>query len=103
MRINPSLVKQQARQVCAVGVPLWRHVLAQGSSSSGGVPGARLGLSPAQLRKALNSFASQAPGNATFLQQPENRNMAAHIQVLLQLLSPTDDPLTISADILTAR
>jgi hypothetical protein len=34
MRINPTLVKQHARQVAAIGMLLWRHLLAAGQAGS---------------------------------------------------------------------
>jgi len=120
MLINPTLAKQQARRVCVVGVPLWRFVLARGtqwqaavaqataeggssSSSSNSSTASRVSLSPAAIKKARAEFAAQDPSHKKFLELRENRNLNQHIGTLLKLLSVTDDPLTIEADIVTSR
>jgi hypothetical protein len=98
MCVSPVLVKQQARRLCPIGVPLWRFLL-----SSGRLVGSRAVMTPAQLRAALATFAAQDPAHASFLAAQDNRNLNQHLQVLLQLLGPADDPLTIGADVLTSR
>ena len=98
MCVNPVLVKQQARRLCPVGVPLWRFLL-----SSGRLVDNMAVMTPAQLRAALASFGAQDPDHASFLAVQDNRNLPAHLATLLQLLGPADDPLTIGADVLTSR
>jgi hypothetical protein len=102
MRLNSTLAKQQARACCEVGVPLWRHLMASSSteSSSGSV---RVKLTPKQLKAKLQEFRQQSEVNAAYLDSTGNRNLPLHLQALLQLLSPHDDPLLIGADIVTDR
>jgi hypothetical protein len=107
MRVNPTLVKQLARRVCAVGLPLWRHVVAAGTAraaagSSGSIT-SRVRLSPAQIKQGLAEFAAKHESYKAFLELPENRNLPRQLGTLLQLLSVSDDPLIIEADIVTAR
>ena len=105
--MNPTLVKQLARRVCAVGLPLWRHMVAAGTakaavgSSSSTV--SRVHLTPAQIKQALADFAARNESYKAFLELPENRNLPRHLGTLLQLLAVNDDPLIIEADIVTAR
>lgn len=120
MKINPTLAKQLARRVSTVGVMLWRHMAAAAaasaapaalnppasSSRSGGnttAASSRLTLSPATIKQQLTAFAAQDSSYQGFLQLRDNRNIAKHISILLQLLAPTDDPLTIEGSIVTAR
>ena len=79
MRVNPTLVKQLARRVCAVGLPLWRHVVAAGTTraaagSSSSIT-SRVRLSPAQIKQALAEFAAKHESYKAFLELPENRNL----------------------------
>jgi len=106
MSVNPALTKQQARQAAALGLPLWRQLVAVGSSgssssSSGG--GGKLDLTPKQIRQQVAAFAAQSEANSTFVSLPANRNINNHMGALSQLLTCHDDPLTISADELTDR
>ena len=109
MRVNPALVKQLARRVCATGLPLWRHSVAVGiakaaaGSSSSTISRVRLKSVPAQIKQALAEFAAKHESHKAFLEQPENRNLPRQLGTLLQLLSINDDPLIIEADIVTAR
>jgi hypothetical protein len=105
MRVNPTLVKQYARQVAPLGLVLWRQVVAAGSaaSSSNGSGGGRLSLAPAQIRQQLAVFAAQSDASKQFVGLPDNRNMPNHLGVLCQLLTSHDDPLTISGSELTDR
>jgi len=108
MRVNPTLVKQYARQVAPLGMVLWRQVAAAGStaggsSSSSSSGGGRLTLAPAQIRQQLAVFAAQGDANKQFVQLPDNRNLHNHLGVLCQLLTCHDDPLTISGSELTDR
>lgn len=105
MRINPTLVKQFARRVCLVGVPLWRFLIAKGTASvSEGSKHSRslacrtISYSPVQLRQALLEFASKDSAYKAFLDLHENRNLPKHLQTLLLVLSSNDDPLSIEAD-----
>ncbi|WIA19267.1 hypothetical protein OEZ85_003902 [Tetradesmus obliquus] len=41
--------------------------------------------------------------NREFMEKPENKNLHTHLQYMLQLLSPHDDPLLIGSDIVTDR
>lgn len=104
--MNPTLSKQHARKVCASGVPLWRHMVTvstaaagQGGSSSS----SRVSLTPSQVKLGLADFAAKDAAFKAYLELPENKNLPRHIQTLLLLLTPTDDPLTIEADIVTSR
>lgn len=105
--MNPTLVKQLARRVCAVGLPLWRHMVAAGTakaavgSSSSTV--SRVHLTPAQIKQALADFAARNESYKAFLELPKNRNLPRQLGTLLQLLAVNDDPLIIEADIVTAR
>ncbi|WIA40816.1 hypothetical protein OEZ86_004494 [Tetradesmus obliquus] len=107
MRLNATLAKQKARACCEYGVPLWRHLMSASSrSSSNGSSSSsssRVKLSPKQLKAKLQEFRLQSDGDAAYLDNAENRNLALHLQALLQLLSPHDDPLLIGADIVTDR
>lgn len=94
MRVNPTVVKQLARQVAPLGLPLWRQLVAAGSGSSS--TDGRLSLTPAQIRVQLTAYAAQSDTNQQFVQQPGNRNLANHLSVLSPLLSRHDDPLTIA-------
>jgi len=107
MRVNPTLVKQLARRVCAVGLPLWRHVVAAGTAraaagSSSSIT-SRVRLSAAQIKQALAEFAAKHESYKAFPELPENRNLPRQLGTLLQLLTVSDDPLIIEADIVTAR
>lgn len=101
MRVNPTLVKQYARQVAPLGMALWRQLAAAGSSSSSSVTG--LSLTAAQIRQLLATFASQSGANKQFADLPDNRNLPSHLSVLCQLLTMYDDPLTITGSELTDR
>lgn len=90
MRLNPLMARGAVSQ-------------ASSSGGSGGLPANRVQLTPAQVQAALRSFAAQDPAYAAFLQHPTRKNLALHVGSLLQVLSPSDDPLTITADILTSR
>lgn len=106
MRVNPTLVKQHARKVCATGVPLWRHMVTLGAAAAGqesSSNGSRVSLTPTQVKLGLAEFAAKNATFKAYLELPENKNLAKHIQALLLLLAPTDDPLTIEADIVTNR
>ncbi|WIA11193.1 hypothetical protein OEZ85_011320 [Tetradesmus obliquus] len=104
MRLNATLAKQKARACCEYGVPLWRHLMSASSSSSNGSSSSnRVKLSPKQLKAKLQEFRLQSDGNAAYLDNAENMNLALHLQALLQQLSPHDDPLLIGADIVTDR
>jgi hypothetical protein len=109
MLINPTLATQHARRVCVVGVPLWWYVTSNGTavaaqavtevSSAASI----VNLSPAAIKQALAEFGAQDPSYKQFLQLRENHGLPKHLGTLLQLLSLTDDPLTIEADIMTCR
>ena len=105
MRVNPTLVKQLARRVCPIGLPLWMHMVAMGKAAAG--PGgstiSRVRLSPAQVKQAVAEFAAQDASYKAFVELKENRNLPRQLGTLLQLLAVNDDPLTITADIITAR
>ena len=73
---------------------------AAGSSSS---ITSRVRLTPAQIKQALAEFAAKHESYKAFLELPENRNLPRQLGTLLQLLSVSDDPLIIEADIVTAR
>jgi hypothetical protein len=104
MRLNCTLAKQQAQACCEFSVPLWRHLMASSSSgSSSGGSGSRVKLTPKMLKAKLQEFRLQSDANAAYLDSAENRNLPLHLQALLQLLSPHDDPLLIGADIVTDR
>lgn len=104
MKINPVLAKQVARRVCVVGLPLWRHMVSAAAAAAGSSSGnSRIGLAPAAIKQQLAVFAAQDSSYKAFLDQRENRSIAKHVATLLLLLSPTDDPLTIEGDIVTAR
>jgi hypothetical protein len=60
MRVNPGLVKQHARQVAPLGLPLWRTLVQTGSSGSAD---GRLSISPSQIRQQLADFAAQGTAN----------------------------------------
>lgn len=100
MMINPSLAKQKARTVCAVGLPLFRHVI---SSAKATTANSRAELSPSQIKQAVAGFSDKDSNHKAFLNLKENRNLVKHIGTLLQVLSVNDDPLTIEADIVTSR
>jgi hypothetical protein len=102
MRLNATLAKQKARACCEYGVPLWHHLMSA-SSSNGSSSSSRVKLSPKQLKAKLQEFRLQSDGNAAYLDDAENRNLALHLHALLQLLSPHDDPLLIGADNVTDR
>ena len=102
--MNPALVKQLARRVCATGLPLWRHSVAVGiAKAAAGSSSSTICLTPAQIKQALAEFAAKHESHKAFLEQPENRNLPRQLGTLLQLLSINDDPLIIEADIVTAR
>lgn len=101
IRVNPTLVKQYARQVAPLGMVLWRQVVAAGSTASSG--DGQLTLAPAQIRQQLALFAAQGDANKQFVELAENRNLANHVGMLCQLLTCHDDPLTISGNKLTDR
>lgn len=103
MCVNPAVVKQLARKRCPVGMLLWRYLISSAGSSSGGLPSSRIVITPAQLRTALSTFSAQDPAHASFLAATEDNNLHQHLSTFLQMLNPTDDPLTISADVLTDR
>ena len=107
MRLNPTLVKQLARRVCVVGLPLWRHVVAAGTATatarSGSSTVSRVLLTPTQMKQAVAEFAAKHESYKAFLELKENRNLPKQLGTLLQLLSVNDDPLIIEADIVTAR
>lgn len=113
MRVNPTLVKQYARQVAPLGMVLWRQVVAAGStaggSSSSSSGATRLTLAPAQIKQQLATFAAQGDANKQFVQLPDNRNLPSHLGVppgratVCALLTCHDDPLTISGSELTGR
>lgn len=103
MRVNPTLVKQYARQVDPLGMVLWRQVVAAGSTAGSSSGGGRLMLAPAQIRQQLGTFAAQGDANKQFVELADNRNLANHVGVLCQLLTCHDDPLTISGSELTDR
>jgi hypothetical protein len=93
MHLNATLAKQMARACCEYGVPLWLHLMSASSrsSSNGSSSSSRVKLSPKQLKAKLQEFRLQSDGNAAYLDDAENRNLALHLQALLQLLSPHDD------------
>lgn len=103
MRVNLTLVKQLARQVAPLGLPLWRQLVAAGSSSSSSNTGGRLSLAPAQIREQLAAYAAHSEACQQFVQQPDNRNLVNHLTVLTQLLTGHDDPLTIAGSEVTDR
>jgi hypothetical protein len=103
MRLKCTLAKQQARVCCEFGVPLWRHLMASSSSGSTASSSSRVKLIPKQLKARLLEFRQQSDTNAAYLDNKEHRNLPLHLQALLQLLSPHDDPLLIGADIVTDR
>jgi hypothetical protein len=67
MCVNPTLVKQLARQGAPFGLPLCRQLVAAGSSSSS--TNGRLGLTPAQVPEQLSAYAAQSDADAQFVQQ----------------------------------
>ena len=103
MMINPSLAKQKARSVCALGLPLWRHIIAAGSAAATTSANSRISLSPSQIKQAIADFCDQESSGKAFTELKENRNLVKHVATLLQLLSVNDDPLTIEGDIVTTR
>ncbi len=60
-------------------------------------------LDPAQSKQALADFAGMHESHKAFLLLPENRNLPRQLGTPLRLLTVTDDPLVIEADIVTAR
>lgn len=100
MMVNPSLAKQKARTVCAVGLKLCRHRF---SSAEATTANNRIQLTPAQIKQALAGFSNQDASHKSFLELNENRNLTKHISTLLQLLSVIDDPLPVQNDIVTQR
>ena len=107
MRVNPTLVKQLARRVCAVGLPLWRHLTTVGTAAAAAransSTASRVSLSPAQIKQAVAEFAAKDASYKSFLELRENRNLPRQLGTLLQLVSVNDDPLTIEGDIVTGR
>ena len=101
MMVNPSLAKQKARTICAVGLPLFRHVISSAAEAT--TANSRVELSPSQIKQALAGFSDSDSKHKAFLNLKENRNLVKHIGTLLQVLSANDDPLTIEADIVTSR
>jgi len=101
MRVNPTLVKQYARQVAPLGMVLWRQVVAAVSTAGSSSGGGRLTLAPAQIRQQLATFAAQGDANKQFVELADNRNLPSHLGVLCALLTCHDDPLTISGSELT--
>jgi len=55
MCVNPTLVKQYARQVAPLGMVLWRQLAAAGSTTGSSNGGGHLSLTPAQIRRQLPS------------------------------------------------
>ena len=105
MCINPTLVKQYARQVAPLGLGLWRQLTAAVSTAgnSSNSSGVGLGLTPTQIRQQLDVFAAKSAENKQFVMLSDNRNMPNHLGVLCQLLTLHDDPLTIAGSELTDR
>jgi hypothetical protein len=107
LRINPTLVKQHTRKVAPFGMLLWRQlssgVLAAGQAGGSSSGSDRVSLKPVQVRSQLQSFGAKDVAYLAYVELPANRNLAQHVGVLLQLLAPSDDPLTITGKILTDR
>jgi hypothetical protein len=76
--------------------------MAAGSSSSSS-SNSRVRLAPRQLKAKLEAFKEMGDANREFMEKPENKNLHTHLQYMLQLLSPHDDPLLIGSDIVTDR
>uniref|UniRef100_A0A383VH72 Uncharacterized protein n=1 Tax=Tetradesmus obliquus TaxID=3088 RepID=A0A383VH72_TETOB len=76
--------------------------MAAGSSSSSN-SNSRVRLAPRQLKAKLEAFKEMGDANREFMEKPENKNLHTHLQYMLQLLSPHDDPLLIGSDIVTDR
>jgi len=78
MRVNPTLVKQLARQLAPLGLPLWRQLVTAGSnsSSSSSSTDGRLSLTPSQVREQLAVYAAQSDTYKQFVEQQSNRNLA---------------------------